>query len=349
MDSLVLELQRDAIDGSISLLDLLRKALVVARKLNIKEFQHWIQNELDGYPDKSEPPKYRFIMGGKLKAHNPFHGWIPISIPIEIDKFISEIPIHQPISQIEALIKNPKNKNLVVMPPALDNLLRSYFDIRYEIAIHIDPSQVYGVLEAVRNVVLNWSLKLEEDGILGEGMTFSQKEKQIASTHNYNNDIKISLEQLQMQSSSSESQSNSESFNNDLREANIANFANQVQDNASQIASNFSQHISQNFDDITKLISNLREVAQNFPETQREQTMVHLDDLQEDIVTPEKQKPQRIKARLSALLAIASIVAGGADFANNVSELSAKLGVALEADIPQLIQHLPASKPIQPN
>ena len=80
MDSLVLELQRDAMDGSISLLDLLRKAQVVARKLNIQELQHWIQNELDGYPDKSEPPKYRFIMYGELKAHNPFRGWVMLWI-----------------------------------------------------------------------------------------------------------------------------------------------------------------------------------------------------------------------------------------------------------------------------
>lgn len=349
MDSLVLELQREATNGSTTLLDLLRKALVVARKLNIKELQHWIRNELDGYPDKSELPQYRFIMYGQLKAHNPFYGWIPIIIPREIDEFIPEIFVHQPISQIEALIKNPKDKNLLVMRPDLDNLLRMYNDIPYEMATHIDPSQLHGVIEAVRNVVLDWSLRLEEDGILGEGMTFSQKEKQIASNHNYNNVIQIRVEQSQMQSSSSESKSNSESFNNDLRGANIANFANQVQDDASQIASNFSQHISQNFNDITKLINNLREVAQNFPETQREQTMVHLDDLQEDIATPEKQKPQRIKARLSALLAIASVVAGAADFANNVSELSAKLGVALEVDMPQLIQNSPASKPIQPN
>ena len=37
-----------------------------------------------------------------------------------------------------------------------------------------------GVLDAVRNAILDWTLKLEQDGILGEGMTFSTEEKQTA-------------------------------------------------------------------------------------------------------------------------------------------------------------------------
>jgi hypothetical protein len=52
MTSLVEELQRDALDSSVSVLDLLRKALVVATKLNIDEFKEWIELELKGYSDK---------------------------------------------------------------------------------------------------------------------------------------------------------------------------------------------------------------------------------------------------------------------------------------------------------
>jgi hypothetical protein len=44
---------------------------------------------------------------------------------------------------------------------------------------------VYGIIEAVRNALLNWALKLEQDGILGEGITFSEREKTIASSVNY--------------------------------------------------------------------------------------------------------------------------------------------------------------------
>ncbi|MEG4533665.1 AbiTii domain-containing protein [Microcoleus sp. D2_18a_D3] len=71
MGSLVLELQRDALNPEISVLVLLRKALVVARKLNIQEFQQWVEKELNGYPGRSYLPQYRFMFGD-LKARNPY-------------------------------------------------------------------------------------------------------------------------------------------------------------------------------------------------------------------------------------------------------------------------------------
>jgi hypothetical protein len=179
---------------------------------------------------------------GELKARNPYHGWIPVTVPSQIHEFISKRPVHQPISEIETLVETGKDKNfsLITMPPKLEEFLREYDHIPYEIQIHIDVSQAKGVLEAIRDVVLNWSLKLEEDGILGEEMSFSQEEKLIAAKHDYSSFIHINIEQSQMQNSSSESQSSSGAFSNDLRGANVANFANQVSGNARQQA---NQHI----------------------------------------------------------------------------------------------------------
>ena len=50
----------------------------------------------------------------------------------------------------------------------------------------IRVSQIYGIVEAVRNIVLEWSLKLETNGILGEGITFSKEEKTRAASVTYN-------------------------------------------------------------------------------------------------------------------------------------------------------------------
>ena len=57
MDSLVLELQRECLAPGVSVTDLLRKALVVARKLGVKDLQSWIENELNGSmpPSKCRP------------------------------------------------------------------------------------------------------------------------------------------------------------------------------------------------------------------------------------------------------------------------------------------------------
>jgi AbiTii-like protein len=46
-----------------------------------------------------------------------------------------------------------------------------------------------GVLDAVRTEILKWGLKLEKDGILGEGMTFSKDEQQKASEIHYTTHI----------------------------------------------------------------------------------------------------------------------------------------------------------------
>jgi len=51
-------------------------------------------------------------------------------------------------------------------------------------------ASIRGILDAVRNMVLEWTLKLEKDGIMGEGLTFTSEEKDAGShghyTINYN-------------------------------------------------------------------------------------------------------------------------------------------------------------------
>jgi len=45
-------------------------------------------------------------------------------------------------------------------------------------ALNFAPVQFRGVLDAVRNIVLEWTLRLERDGIIGENMTFTNEEKE---------------------------------------------------------------------------------------------------------------------------------------------------------------------------
>jgi hypothetical protein len=54
-----------------------------------------------------------------------------------------------------------------------------------QLALFIPINQCVKVTQAIRKIVLDWSLQLEEDGIVGEGLSFSPKEKQLAATQNY--------------------------------------------------------------------------------------------------------------------------------------------------------------------
>ena len=76
---IVIELQKQAIDTDSDVVSLLRKAYLVARKLDIKDFEEWINSELNGYTDYDKIPDYREIRG-QVKAWNPYHGWIPVII-----------------------------------------------------------------------------------------------------------------------------------------------------------------------------------------------------------------------------------------------------------------------------
>jgi hypothetical protein len=48
-------------------------------------------------------------------------------------------------------------------------------------------SEFRRILEAVRNLILEWALKLEQEGIMGEGLTFSPEDQRKAEsvTNNY--------------------------------------------------------------------------------------------------------------------------------------------------------------------
>lgn len=188
MDSLVLELQKEALNPSVGITDLLRKSLVVSRKLGIREFQNWIEFELNGYSDQSKIPVYRNVTG-QIKAWNPIHGWIPYMIDdVDMVNKISKRKINQPIGEIETILKADRNNSSfeIPFPNSLELSLMKLCNLPLRPSLLIDRAKCYGILEAVRNIIVEWTLKLEENNILGEGMAFSIKEKEVASAITYN-------------------------------------------------------------------------------------------------------------------------------------------------------------------
>lgn len=92
----------------------------------------------------------------------------------------------------------------------------------------------------------------------------------------------------------------------------------------------FDQNINSNISDVTQLINALREQIQTLPDEQRQEAQGHLVDLEDDLhKTPDERTLRRIKSTLAALFAIGCVIAGTADFSNNVLEISNKLGVPI--------------------
>lgn len=186
MQSLVLELQREAAEEASSITGLLRKALIVSTKLSLEDFRLWIIDELEGYKKGRSVPEYRRVTG-EVKAWNSVRReWIPFYLEEGNMEFLRSRLIGQRVSEIEDLVRNHKSGGSLHMPfPP---------EIQYKLADHelglvptllVQKSQIVGILDAVRNVVLEWSLRLERDGILGEGMSFSSEEKEKAASQHF--------------------------------------------------------------------------------------------------------------------------------------------------------------------
>jgi hypothetical protein len=70
MASLVEQIQADVLDRTVPVTDLLRKAKVVAIKLDLPELLAWAEAEPNGYQDEKVPvPQYRRQVAGRLRAY----------------------------------------------------------------------------------------------------------------------------------------------------------------------------------------------------------------------------------------------------------------------------------------
>ena len=182
MAGLVEQLQAEALDSTKSISDLLRKALVVAKKLGIKDFETWITAELNGYTGTTlVPPEYRKVIG-EVKAYNPYNNYL---MPIVIDNPTTSLKIRsryltEPISSLQSLLTGKTGQLTLSFPRQIEKFLSNGEDETFVPKLHLSINAIHSILDTVRNNVLNWALKLEEEGILGEGISFNEKEKEKA-------------------------------------------------------------------------------------------------------------------------------------------------------------------------
>ena len=155
-------------DAETNLGSLLRKSLAVATKLQLTEWIAWCKSELNGYSAGTNIPDYRVVQG-ELKMFNPYNGvWM---------QFVGLGPIKSSCAQSIAEVQDLANSDGMIcqsVPPEAYVQMR---DIITPPKLILQKTSLVGILDAVRNTILEWTLKLEADGVLGEGMTFSQQEK----------------------------------------------------------------------------------------------------------------------------------------------------------------------------
>lgn len=182
MGSLIKELQRDALDDNVSIETLLRKAYLIARKLKLKNFQKWIEQEQKGYDDKV--PEYRKVKGviviRTIYGKETLRKDRVCSAKMEISSIISLVNSKGEFFKF-SIGEYLEKKDIIIK----DTNIQYYFEV--------SKSQLYKIISSVKDEILDWTLLLEENGIIGNDLDFSEEEKQIAKTttviNNYTNNF----------------------------------------------------------------------------------------------------------------------------------------------------------------
>jgi hypothetical protein len=176
--SLIDELQFDASSNTVSVSDLLRKALVVAAKLELADVPTWINNELSGYPADAELPPYRVIYG-RMMAHT-YNGWVRVQFPTtDMEETFTRHRAGYPIGEVEALLRGESELSFGFPADAI-KLLQKIFRRETDFKLDVDRASFEGILGEIRTQVLRWAIELDRVGVRGVGLSFSREEKEKA-------------------------------------------------------------------------------------------------------------------------------------------------------------------------
>ena len=168
--------------------DLLRKALFVATKLKHDDFRDWISNELKGYAESAPIPKYRHVHC-IIKLVNPGRGLIDFVLPSKVEDQLSTLYIKQSIESILDEVDKCDNGFLTYSFPSeiTEYLRKNQIDTDFQAVRVFSSSNLVSIVDTVKTAILEWSLKLEDEGILGTNLTFTQEEKTMSKNINIEN------------------------------------------------------------------------------------------------------------------------------------------------------------------
>lgn len=202
---LVNELQESAERDDVA--TVLRKAKRLSSKLARNDIREWLNHEQDGYPSGSQVPDYRVV--GVSLCYNT-NGYIPAGfgmlrngiVPLPGFDGNHTLPMLESIGKIIAFIDAMKEGRGGLYVPLSEEMAESirrqlrctFPEILDQITFlaHLNSTSVANIPEQVKNKVLDWACTLEAAGVTGEGVAFSEKDKQIASSVIFNiHDSKI--------------------------------------------------------------------------------------------------------------------------------------------------------------
>jgi hypothetical protein len=197
MNSKIIDLKNEIKEEKISTSVILNKALEVALRLNQNDFADWIRKEKTGYKDRTvKIPDYRFVYGN-LIYKTPFSSWDNLDfnyISFEDEEKYTNIPLNEGVDLLESFVINYyKNYSTIKAPKYLEQKISKSKGLDIELRFKFATYQINAVLKKINNVVYEWLINLETNGIIGENNAFSESEiakaKNIYNIFNFYNNV----------------------------------------------------------------------------------------------------------------------------------------------------------------
>jgi hypothetical protein len=181
MAGLVEEIQALALDPTVKVTELLRRVKLAAVKLKLQDAVEWADLELKGYfgVEDEDVPHYRHFHG-QLMERSPHFGTKPAYGDPESLRAFSYAVLKEPISSLEELSQT--TGTLAVSLDATFEKMIQDSNHGYLRSYHIKfgHNVPISILSHLKDMVMDWACALENQGILGEGISFTVAEKQKA-------------------------------------------------------------------------------------------------------------------------------------------------------------------------
>jgi hypothetical protein len=185
---LMLQIRQACLDSSSPVTAALRKAKLACTKLGLTEFGKWVNLELNGYMHKSseEVPEYRKLHGIP-EAFSPYQGWLPLHFETSQEQHSWSLAVvGMTIPAIEEPLRNANSKRggplTFPYPPEDQNEICKQLNWGdCPLRIKLSLSQVANILSAVRNILLEWTIEMEKQGVLGSDLIFTKEDRETAA------------------------------------------------------------------------------------------------------------------------------------------------------------------------
>ena len=99
-----------------------------------------------------------------MKALNPYYGWIPLTIAnTDFEKQVRTRRVKQSVGELQSIIELRDKSGYVLLQfgPDLEKCLMD--EDGFKPALHVGANSIEAILDCVRNTVLEWALKLEQE------------------------------------------------------------------------------------------------------------------------------------------------------------------------------------------